>query len=144
MKIDWKIFFNNRTEIIYWYVYGLLSCIFYGWWGLLLAIPVSFLGRLGGMDGHSVRVFGCPLLVLLPKIITMIHGLKWQIILTYALSAAIASMSYNVPDFNQKKAGWLGTFYYNKLKGKQPIVDIAVRGTIFIMLMLALTPLLIK
>lgn len=123
-------FFDNWFEILYWFSYGLLSCFLWGWWGIGLALVCSILGRLGGMKGHSIRVFCCPLTIVGPRIFSA-DFIVW---LFLALSSAVISMGYSVPDVNQKKSSWLGEFFYDTFEGKQPYVDIATRGTIFIIL----------
>ena len=128
-------FFDNAEELFFGFFYGLLSCFMYGVWGVLIAIACAFLWRLGGMYGHSIRVFGCPAVIILWHI-------SWLSIACYIVSAIICSIGYSVPDVNQTKASPLGTFFYNKLNGKQPWVDICTRGTIYLLLSLALLPLL--
>lgn len=130
MTAFFKEFFDNWFELGYGFAYGLLSCLIYGVWGILLAFPVAVLWRLGGMKGHSIRVFGCPLLTALLKI----YPFHWAPVIFYTASAAVLSMGYSTPDPNQKKASPLGTFFYNAFG--QPAADIFTRSLVFMLLFL--------
>lgn len=124
-----KEFFKNRFELTYGLAYGLLSCLKFGWTGIIIAVGVSILWRLGGMYGHKIRVYGCPLWVLTPITLHSTIG--------YIISALIISPGYSIPDVNQPKASPLGTFFYKLFDQNRLYADIATRGAIYLLLILA-------
>lgn len=136
IKKFWQDFTKNRFELWYGLAVGALAMIPYGFKGLLIAPVFSVLWRLGGMYGHSIRVWGGSALIALPAVC---NGLETRTVIGYGLVALFSSIGYGVPSPGDKKPSALGKFFWELTGKKQPQTDILTRGTLFLGFILAIS-----
>lgn len=132
----------NKEELTIGFLYGLISCVVLGWFGLLTACLTAFLWALSGssyrLNNKLFRRLGCPLAIVLPFFLTTHLWYNW---LTLPIHFGILSVGYGIPD-STDKGSWLGRFWLLHWEGDSYTANIFTRGTVFIALAIGALPLL--
>ena len=142
-------FFDTPDELVWGMAVGTFSTIIFGWWSLMAGFLCAILWRLGGMYGHSRRVFGVPLVI---SVMYLSLGLSWFVMFYYVMTACVLSIGYGIQD-ESDSGSTIGRFWYecfDRTKwfetiptGKPDLrkVNLYTRGTIAVLLIFSLIPL---
>ena len=147
-------FFDTPDELAWGFLTGFFSTLYFGWWSILYGILCAIAWCLGGMYGHSKRVFLVPAIILyqyLPM------GFSWFLVAYYIATASTLSCGYGIPTpriYNLGKpyhffdktlfsdaGSAIGRFWYTKHNGNEDKANFHTRWTIAILLILSFAPL---
>lgn len=121
----------NENELVVGAIVGLTMFLWIGWWALLTWVFVAILWALGGAYGHSIRVFGVPLVMCVSVLLT--HWGQWWVLGPYPFLAGVLSMGYGIPTpsldwrgywvpnthdtqwMYEDEGSFLGKFWWNKI-----------------------------
>lgn len=132
-------FFDTPDELAWGLATGFFSCAYFGWWAIVVGILCAILWRLGGMFGHSKRVFGVPLVI---STMFLSIGFSWFIPIYYAMTAITLQQGYGIPsDKPVDEGSALGQYWYLYHNYNADKANLYVRWTVAIMLVLSFLPL---
>lgn len=128
----------NREELLIGLIYGLCFIFLIGWWAILVAILCSLLWASGGRFGHSIRVFGVPVVSYGSVLIIRHH--YWSI-LSMVFTMLILSIGYGQVTIENgiitDNGSALGRFWYRIDKEN---ANFWTRVTIYLLLVIAYFP----
>lgn len=134
-----SLFGLNKEELLWGFIYGICFIFFMGWWAIPVSIVSAILWALGGRYGHSIRVFGVPIVVygvlfLVTKHLSCItSGILTGLTLSIGYGQVTFDSGMNIID----EGSALGRFWYG-ISTKYS--NILTRGTIVLLLILSFIP----